>query len=402
MEPINMEDLIEEPTNVGEPTVKSTTGKPTKFGIYEYRPGHFQVNFSYEGKQIHLQKFFGQPLTTDTLAHLVIGHIQRFGWHPEKWGKETPYQFDHAVQTWIKSIDAIPEWKKQLEGLADKLYKPFFKKLDIRKIKDIHIQEFYSTLLDKHYSPKYVKNVMDELKAFLNFYRKSLPTFPDFPRVQVQEKPIRWLSEEEQDKIFLHIPEIDRPIFEFMKHYGCRTNEAGGLLHKNVFLDHTPAYFVIATTLRANGKVKETTKTKTIRILPIIPETRWIFETRGESPFMFTKKGRPYSNCMLNSVWKKANRLSGVQKINLYNGVRHSFACQRLNAGFSIEEVRVMLGHSTSKMTQRYAAYTLQSLENIVRGNVFSPFIPTPETKLLDFKEKPALPNKGYSLKRSF
>lgn len=127
---------------------------------------------------------------------------------------------------------------------------------------------------------------------------------------------------------------------------------------------------------------------KKIRMLPIIEKTRWIFEPRGDSPFVFWKGkgGRPYTNNRLNKVWKKASKLSGIEKISLRNAVRHSFACQRLNQGYSIEEVRVVLGHSTSKMTQRYAQYTLQSLEDIITGN--RPVMKTEDVKLLEDKGK--------------
>ena len=358
-----------------------------KIGVYKRKNGRYQVYFSHEGKQIHLQRLpWGKPLDSNTDVALLKAYLRKMGYHPEKWGKELAFQFDHCIQTWIKSSNASQERIQHLRQITNKFFIPHFRKMDIRKIQTAHIQEFYATLLEKKYSPKYCKNIMGELHTFLNFYKKSLTLFPDFPKIEVQEPVIRWLTEEDQARIFQRIPEADRPIFELMRHYGCRTNEAGGLLRQNVFLDHTPPYFVVASTLRKNGEVKPVTKTKKIRILPIVDETRWIFETRGESPFLFTKKGRPYTNKRLNSVWNRANRASGVTQINLYNGVRHSFACQRLNAGYSIEEVRVILGHSSSKMTQRYAQYTLKSLENIVRGNIYTPFITTPDIKLIENK----------------
>jgi integrase len=360
-----------------------------KIGVYKRKSGRFQVYFSFEGKQIHLQKLpWGKTLDNETDVTLLKAHLKKFGYQPEKWGQELPFQFDHAVQVWLKSSNVSPEWLQHRREIASKFFQPHFKKMDLRKILTAHIQEFYTTLLDKKYSPKYCKNVMGELHNLFNFYKKSLPTFPDFPTITIQESIIRWLSEEDQAKVFKFIPDEDRPIFELMRRYGLRTNEAGGLLKKNVFLNHTPPYFVVAITIRKNGEVKETTKTKMARVLPIIDETRWIFETNGDSIFVFIKRGRHYTSKRMNSVWKKANKASGVQIINLYNGVRHSFAMQRLNNGFSLDEVKTMLGHTSSRMTERYARYTLKSLENIVRGGSYSPVIQTTDMKLLDFKGK--------------
>jgi hypothetical protein len=50
------------------------------------------------------------------------------------------------------------------------------------------------------------------------------------------------------------------------------------------------------------------------------------------------------------------------------------------------------MGHTDSKMTQRYAAYQPQSLEPVIRGNVYIPFMPSGNLKLLE--------NKGTNKKR--
>jgi integrase len=357
-----------------------------KIGVYKRKNGRYQVYFSHEGKQIHLQRLpWGIPLDSDTRVALLKAYLRRFGYRPEKWGQqEKPFNFDHAVQTWIKSSNVSEEWKLHKSQIASKFFLPFFKKQDYRKIQTAHIQEFYASLLDKGYSPKYISTLMGQLKAFFRFNQKSLKDgLPDFPKVSIQEKPIRWLSEEDQDKIFRHIPEIDKPIFEALRHYGLRCNEAGGMLKKNVNMDK--GYFVIASTLGRNGQIRESTKTRKVRVLPIVPSTKWIFESRGDSEFVFWKRG-PYSNRRLNSLWNKAIKLSGVSKINLYNGVRHSFAMQRLNSGFSIEEIRTVLGHSSSVMTRRYAQLTTKSLEDIINGN--APVIKNNEVKLLENKGK--------------
>jgi integrase len=365
------------------------SSKPIKFGIYQRKSGRFQVFFQHEGKQIHLQKgFTGKPLNSRLDCSTLIAYLRHRGYRPEEWGRgEQPYQFSHAVGVWIKSSNASPEWVQHKTQIASKFFLPFFKKQDIRQIKTIHIQEFYASLLEKGYSSRYCSTLIGQLKAFFRFNSKSLTELPDFPRVQIQEGVPKWLSEEDQNKLFQHIPKVDLPIFSFLKYYGCRTNEGGGLLKKNVFLDHDPAYFVVATVLKRNGEIRETTKTKRVRILPIPSELRWIFESRDTSPFVFSKgKVGPYTNRRLNLIWNRANKLAGVPLVNLYNGTRHSFGFQKLNRGYSIEEIRVVLGHTSSVMTRRYAQYDLKSLTGIITGN--GAVIENKEPKLLEHKGK--------------
>jgi integrase len=351
-------------------------------------------------KQIFLQRGVdGRPLRSSNDCIHVIIILKEDGYNPKSWGKDKSYNFNEAVQPWIKSPNISPEWKEQRRQVTNRFFLPHFGKMDIRDVKTSHIRSLYSKLLDKKYGAKYIKNVIGEIKNFFNFYRKSLKEMPDFPKVQVQEPVIKWLTEKEQTKVFKCIPASDKPIFEAMRHYGLRTNEAGGLLKKNVFLDHDPPYFVIATTISAvNGQVKPVTKTKRIRPLPIIPETRPIFKSNNDSPLMFTKNGRPYTNRMLNRVWNKAIKESGVQKINLQNGVRHTFAMLRLNEGFSMSEVQAILGHTSSNTTQRYAAYTLQSLQDIIRGKVHTKFIVNTYSKPIDIKGRIRLGGKDSNL----
>ena len=70
------------------------------------------------------------------------------------------------------------------------------------------------------------------------------------------------------------------------------------------------------------------------------------------SEFVFTHNGRsPYDEKILNKIWKEACAEVGVT-IRLYNGVRHSRAGQMLDAGYPIELVSELLGHSKIQLTR--------------------------------------------------
>ena len=386
----------------GKTVVTFTNPKSTinKVVYYRYNRKGFQLHFWDKATKrvVFLQKGpDGKPFLTENDC-LMAAYQLMDGYKPKSWGKDRSYRFEVAVASWVASSNISLDWKMQRQQIARRFFMPHFGKMDIRDVKTAHIQSLHSKLLTKGYGSKYIKNVMGELKNLFNFHRKALKEMPDFPKITVQEPVIKWLTEEEQNKVFKYIPPSDKPIFEAMRYYGLRTNEAGGLLRENVFLDHDPPYFAVATTLAAtDGQIKSVTKTKRIRTLPIIPETRAIFEAQGDSPLVFNKNGA-YTNRRLNRIWNKAIKDSGVQKINLYNGVRHSFACQRLNQGYSMEEVRVILGHTTSKTTQRYGAYTLQSLQDIIRGKIKVKLKEFDSMKPADFKRRIRLGGKDSNL----
>ena len=290
------------------------------------------------------------------------------------------YRFSEAVKTWIGASTVSIEWLAQRRQISKRAFVPYFKDTDIRQIKSIHIQTFYAHLKAKGYSAKYCKNLLGELRCLFRFFKKSLPELPDFPKVVVQEPLIDWLEEDDQDRIFNFVPREDLPIFEFLRHYGTRINEATGLLRESVNLEK--GYFALRTAL-TRKRLKPTVKTKRLQLLPIIPETRWLFEPNGndgKSPFQFSKNGIPYSNKKLNRIWKEANRRSGEKKVvRLYCAMRHSWASQRVNQGFNLSEIGEVLNHSSPKTTMRYAKFNLKRLETVVRGRrqyrIFVPHI---------------------------
>jgi len=87
----------------------------------------------------------------------------------------------------------------------------------------------------------------------------------------------------------------------------------------------------------------------------------------------YTKNGNPYKTVRLERVWrvasKKANDQYGTKIVNLYNGLKHAFGCQRLDEGYSLEEIRAVMGPTDSQTTRRYAEYANSRLSNVMRGS---------------------------------
>ena len=131
-------------------------------------------------------------------------------------------------------------------------------------------------------------------------------------------------------------------------------------------------------------------KTKQARPLPLIPEVLEVIKPLMDTPgdFVFyTKDNNPYSTVRLERIWrvasKKANNQYGTKIVNLYNGLKHSFGCQRLDEGYSLEEIRAVMGHTDSQTTRRYAEYTNSKLANVMRGSS------SQEVHTIENQEKP-------------
>ncbi len=182
-----------------------------------------------------------------------------------------------------------------------------------------------------------------------------------------------FLDKKEQDRVFEFVSEYNKPIFQFMRYTACRPNEAGALQKRSIDLKNK--MLIIENALGKGRRLKDT-KTKQARPLPLIPEILEVIKPLMDKPgdFMFyTKNGNPYNTVRLERIWrvasKKANNQYGTKIVNLYNGLKHSFGCQRLDEGYSLEEIRAVMGHTDSQTTRRYAEYANSRLSNVMRGS---------------------------------
>lgn len=73
----------------------------------------------------------------------------------------------------------------------------------------------------------------------------------------------------------------------------------------------------------------------------------------GERVFV-TGHGTTWSRDALRHPWERVTRASGLRDITIH-GMRHSYASQLVTAGAPLVYVQHQLGHSTSRMTERYA-----------------------------------------------
>jgi integrase len=343
----------------------------------KFRDGRWRVTFYYKGERFDVYRNRdGEPLETERQCLKTLAHIEELiegkEFDPAAWRKDKPFVFERAAETWIKLKSVSYETLESRERITYKYLIPFFKGKDIREIRRIHIDEFLSKLKEQRFSDKYCYNIIGELKACLRFHTDSIPKLPTFPTVTFQEKPIRWLTEDQQDKVFEFIPEADKAIFTFQRYTGCRPNEARGLLRENVYRDK--GIIVISTVIDSRGVLREKTKTKRIRPLPIIPEIEDCLKPREVSRFVFSKKGLPYVKRTHEKIWHtaniKANEEYGVPIVSMYPGTKHSFGMQRLNAGFSKDILQSIFGHVDKRSTEKYAKYLTENLSPVMRGKM--------------------------------
>lgn len=86
----------------------------------------------------------------------------------------------------------------------------------------------------------------------------------------------------------------------------------------------------------------------------------------ASSEYVFcTEDGKPYSESTLRRYFAIAKRLAGITRRCRLNDLRHTFASNLASEGLSLLDIRDALGHTTVRMSERYAKPNEHALERM-------------------------------------
>lgn len=106
-------------------------------------------------------------------------------------------------------------------------------------------------------------------------------------------------------------------------------------------------------------------KSKRVRSIPLNESAIQVLDqlgTEGKSDHLFINLKTGGRLTVVNKVWGRLRTKAGLPHLRLHD-LRHQFASFLVNAGHTIYEVQKILGHSDTKVTERYAHLSLKTLE---------------------------------------
>lgn len=107
-------------------------------------------------------------------------------------------------------------------------------------------------------------------------------------------------------------------------------------------------------------------KSKRVRPVPLNDSAMHVLghlptREKGGPLFVNRQTGRPYTD--IAKVWQRLRSKAGLPHLRIHD-LRHTFASLLINGGRTLYEVQKILGHSSPKVTERYAHLSSSTLQD--------------------------------------
>jgi integrase len=146
-------------------------------------------------------------------------------------------------------------------------------------------------------------------------------------------------------------------VFKFLLFTGARVNEA--LNARWVDIDRkNRTWTVLATNSKSKQRRSIPLNDAAMAVMDELDSeqsSEWLFNSaRGDGTQRLTD---------IHKVWQKIRQEAGLPWLRLHD-LRHNFASMLVNSGRTLYEVQQILGHSDSKVTERYAHLSTATLQD--------------------------------------
>ena len=352
---------------------------PTLGRIYRNRGGRWKIRLP-GGVEIWCDKqhrsFYSRQHCEWTLSQ-IHGEIENGTFDEAFYAKKRKslHSFSVYAEEWLRNCkrrverdELSPTYYGSLKNYVMNLFIPFFGDTDMMEIRGRQLKSFFMSL---DYAPKSLTNVIAALQKLFRdaVDEEVIQTLPKFPDIgTVPEPKTRLIDEETQEEVFKHLTADAYFMILFAATHGVRPGESRALQHHDIDLKNDTVTIQRAF---ADNALREITKSKRIRVLPLDPTWKMIYLSRprhldGEGFVFCDEHGQPHGRNWCRNQWNRACKLAGVE-CNLYEGTRHSLASQAVNRGESLFIVSKFLGHSTVEQTKRYSHLAVAPLKKIQR-----------------------------------
>lgn len=289
--------------------------------------------------------------------------------------KDTAGSVTQLVQTHLQGLTSadqalVTEWLKAAERrncqpVTLKAYcgalKAFvgswdgYRPTTLLQVQRSHIERFIDHLVARGLHPSTINTLLGGVQRFYGHLMRE---------EQLQASPIRshhYLQEPEplpralsdgQVQRFLTVLDhvLDRAVFLLLLRSGIRLGELVALDLRDVELEAQQLFIRQGHKNRRGRVVYFSADAR--QALQRWLEGRW---SQPTSKFFHNPYGRPLNHRWVQRHFRAYGERAGLERRLTVHSLRHTFACQLLNAGVDLVTLQELLGHDSIVITQRYA-----------------------------------------------
>jgi len=267
------------------------------------------------------------------------------------------YNLDR-FQIWLRSKRYSERSNATYTGLI-KTFLTFFNEKTINEITNEDIIQFnHELIVKKGYSISYQRQMVSALKLFFQRVDQRKLNIDKLEQPRKERKLPLVFSKEEVARIISSIRnEKHRVIISLIYSAGLRVSELLHLRPSDLDTDRMVIF------IRSGKGCKD-------RILPlsnkIIEALRKYYLHYLPRVYLFEgKAGKTYSASSCRIILKAAMKRAGVKKSGSIHTLRHSYATHLLEKGTDLRYIQTLLGHESSRTTEKYTHVSRKRIEDI-------------------------------------
>jgi integrase len=200
-----------------------------------------------------------------------------------------------------------------------------------------------------------VNRALEVVRRILYLARDEWGWIVRVPKIRMLKEPkrrVRFLTEEEADRLMGELPAHLVPVVQFALPTGCRKQEVLQMEWGRVDFDRRVAWLDPGSTKNGDG-----------RGIPLNRDA--LLALRGaqgqHDRWCFTYQGNPMSD--IGSAWKRAMTRAGITEFRFHD-LRHTWASWHVMNGTSLQEFMELGGWKSYEMVLRYAHLAAEHLSS--------------------------------------